>query len=203
VDIPEVEEVRRFLPGFKPAVALDPENPVTMGAFADPGYYMEFRREQQEAMERALELIPKVGREFGRRFGRGYGLLETVNMDGADTAIVTMGSLAGTVKEFLESKDGVGLVKVRVYRPFPFRELHEALRGVSRVVVVEKNVSIGYGEGALCTELKSMFYGRDDKPQVTGFVAGLGGRDVRPEDFDWMLERAEESPDQVHWVGLK
>jgi pyruvate ferredoxin oxidoreductase alpha subunit len=204
VDIPDKEIVEDFLPRFKPALTLDPETPITLGAFADPGSYTEFRYEQQKAMERALRVIEKVGEEFGEATGRSYGLVEGYNLEGAEVVIVTMGSLAGTVKEFIDSKAGdVGLLRIRAYRPFPKEEVTKALKDVQAIAVVEKDVSIGFGEGALFSEIKAALYDLKERPRVAGFIAGLGGRDVTFKDIAGIIDKAKEALAETTWVGLK
>lgn len=205
VEIPEDELVRRYLPPFEPAIALDPERPITLGAFADPGSYMEFRYVQQKAIERSLKTIEEAGREYGKLTGREYGLLEEFNMEDAEIALVTMGSLAGTVKAALNSMKNskVGLLRVRTFRPFPVEEIRRALGDVEKVAVIEKDVSIGLGEGVLFSEIKGALYGLDSRPTLAGFIAGLGGRDVTPEDIAGVVEKVEKGFEGVGWVGLK
>jgi pyruvate ferredoxin oxidoreductase alpha subunit len=205
VDIPEKALVEEYLPPFKPAIALDLDNPITLGAFAHPGTYMEFRYRQQKALERALKVIEAAGKEYGKLTGRQFGLVEKYNMEEADVVIVTMGSLSGTVKDTLNSlgNDRVGLLRVRAFRPFPMEEIKNALRDVQRVMVIEKDISIGLGEGALHSEIKGALYDLGNPPPVAGFIAGLGGRDVTPEDIKGLIKKVEDGFDGAAWVGLK
>ncbi len=205
VEIPDDDLVRKYIPAFKPAMALDPERPITLGAFADPGSYMEFRYVQQRAIERSLKAIQEAGREYGKLTGREYGLVEEFNMEDAEIALVTMGSLAGTVKATLNSmkNNRVGLLRVRTFRPFPLEEIRRVLGGVEKVAVIEKDISIGLGEGVLFSEIKGALYGMDSPPAVSGFVAGLGGRDVTLEDIAGVVEKVEKGFEGTGWVGLK
>lgn len=210
VEIPDAKKVGDFLPPYSPAFTLDPEEPFTMGSLGDPDYYMEFRRQQQQAMDRAMAVAEEVDREFEELFGRGYGLVEGYNLEDAEIVLVTMGSLAGTLEEVIDGMEDsrVGLLRVRLFRPFPRQKLLEALKKVKVVSVVEKDVSIGSNEGALFSELKSALYRSRLKPRALGFVVGLGGRDVTPEHVRAIVElsgRALEGREveEVSWIGLK
>ncbi len=210
VEIPDKESVEKFLPPYEPLYALDTENPLTMGSLGDPSYYMEFRKQQQEAMERALNVVEEVDREFKEVFGRGYGIIEGYNLDNAEIVLVTLGSVAGTIKEVIDSlgDSRVGLLKIRLFRPFPKEAVIKALARAKVVSVIEKDVSIGLGEGALFSELKGVLYNSDLKPKALGFVVGLGGRDVTPKNIKEIIEistRALEGKevDEVAWIGLK
>mgnify|MGYP001592084433 CR=1 FL=1 len=208
VEVPSEEMVEKYIPPFKPSVFLDHQEPMTQGAFAEPPYYTEFRREQEETMRRALEVIREADREYGRLTGRSYGLLEEYNTEGAEVVLVTMGSVAGTIKEVIDAlKVPVGLIKLKAYRPLPKRELLEALKGAKVVGVLEKDVSVGLGEGALFSELKGLLYRAAERPKLLGFIAGLGGRDITPKDIEGVIAKArkalKEEIEEVHWVGLK
>ncbi|MDD2638881.1 MAG: transketolase C-terminal domain-containing protein, partial [Methanothrix sp.] len=194
VDFLDEEMVREFLPPYRPEHILDPENPKTFGAFADPSWFTEFKYLQYQAMERSREKIAEVTREFEEVFGRGYGgLIDTYAMDDAEIALVTMGSIVGTVKEAIDDlrSEGVkvGLVKIRSYRPFPGDELKRALKDASVIASIEKDISMGY-EGALLTDLKGAFYNSSIRTPIIGFAVGLGGRDIGIKHVRAMVERA-------------
>ena len=208
VEVPDEEQVKRYLPELHLPHVLDPEQPVTMGSLGDPNYYMEFRKQQELAMENALRVAMQADEEFKEIFGRGYGLIEEYNLENAEIVLVTMGSLAGTIKETLDAlgDDGVGLLRIRLFRPFPKEAVRRALSRAKVVNVIEKDVSIGFGEGALMTELKSVLYGSDAR--IIGTVAGLGGRDITTEHIREAIERAKralhgESVEEIAWAGLK
>ncbi len=195
VELLDKEKVMAFLPPFKPADILDPANPMTFGAFADPSTYTEFRYQQFEAQQRAVSKIEQVAKEFGETFGRYYGgLIDTYHSEGAEIVIVTMGSVIGTVKDAIDGmrKEGisVGLVKVRSYRPFPVQALRSALKNAHVIAVLEKDVSIGY-EAGLLTDLKAAFYNSSIRTPIVGFTAGLGGRDITVKDIRRMVEKAK------------
>lgn len=209
VEVPDSEQVKKFLPPYKPKIVLDPGRPLTLGAYADPSTYTEFRYENEQAMQRALEVIKGVDKEYGKLFGRGYGLLEEYNTKNAEVVILTMGSVAGTIKEVIDRlKDrSVGLIRLRCYRPFPKKELLAALSRAKVVAVVEKDVSLGLGEGALFSEVKGLLYGAESKPKALNFIVGLGGRDVTPRAVEEIATKSrsalKRSVDEVTWAGLK
>jgi pyruvate ferredoxin oxidoreductase alpha subunit len=187
VDLPTQEEIDAYLPPYVPVNVLDAKDPISMGMYATPDYYTEFRYEIDRAMDRAKDLLVTAGREFGESVGRDYsGLVEEYRLEDADTAFVAMGSLCGTVKDAIdEMRDAgikAGLLKIRSYRPFPRAEIARALSAVSRVAVLEKNVSLGSGmKGAVGPEVKDALYGSGI--DVFCYVLGLGGRDVRKKDI--------------------
>ncbi|HPJ29842.1 MAG TPA: pyruvate synthase subunit PorA [Methanothrix sp.] len=199
VEFLDMEMVREFLPPFRPEHILDPKDPMTFGAFADPSWFTEFKYIQYQAMERARKKITEVSREFEEIFGRGYGgLIDTYAMDDAEIALVTMGSIVGTIKEAIDElrSEGVkvGLVKIRSYRPFPEEELKGALKDASVIATIEKDLSMGY-ESALLTDLKGAFYNSPIRTPIIGFAVGLGGRDIGIKHIRAMVEKVSKVPD--------
>lgn len=210
VEVPGKEQVKKFLPPYKPEIFLDPEKPITIGAYAGPESYTEFRYENEQAIQRALEVIKNVDKEYQKIFGRGYGILEEYNTKNAEIVLVTMGSVAGTIKEIIDKvkdKVSIGLVRVRCYRPFPKKEMLAALSKAKVVAVVEKDISLGLGEGALFSEIKGLLYNAKNKPKALNFIVGLGGRDVTPKMVEEMVEKAQlalkQEVSEVQWIGLK
>jgi pyruvate ferredoxin oxidoreductase alpha subunit len=206
VDIPDQEQVDAYLPPFNPYQKLDATDPISMGMYATPDYYMEFRYELDQAMARAAGAIEEAGRVFGEHFGRSYGsLVEKYRMDDADTALVAMGSICGTVKDAIDDMRAagrnVGLLKLRSFRPFPKEEVTRALDGVSKVAVLEKNISPGSAmKGAVGLEVKDALWktGID----VYSYVIGLGGRDVRKKDIAAVVDLAEQGRGDMFY-GLR
>jgi len=194
VEIPDQRRVDSFLPTYDPIVTLDVDNPysISFGGFGK--YYTAWRKEQQEASEKAREVIVEVDDEFARIFGRHYGgLIEQYRCEGAKAVILTLGAFTGTAREVVDEMraDGkaVGLIKVRAFRPFPVQQLRQALSGIRGAAVLDRDCSWGY-EGALATDLKAALYGLPDCPAVLGFIGGLAGSDVTPEHMKYMLEKA-------------
>lgn len=195
VDMLSQEQVDAFLPKFNPADRLDAKDPISFGMYATPEYYLEFRYEMDQAQKRAKDVIAKAGKEFGAKFGRDYSaLIEGHHLDDAETAIVAMGSICGTVKDAIDEMRAegkkVGLLKIRVFRPFPSEEIAKALSKVKRVAVLDKNISLGAKGGATAIEVRDAMYG--STTPVKGYVLGLGGRDIRKKDIKEIVALCEK-----------
>lgn len=175
------KEADAFLPKYKPLFKLDPQKPVTMGPVAFPDSYMDFKKQQQEAMESAIKEIIKVSTEFKKRFKRSYGngLIETYNLQGAKIAYVCMGSVCTTIRGVIDSlkKEGkkVGLIKIKCFRPFPTKEILKSIKNIKTLIIMDRAVSLG-NEGILYNELKAAL--QKQKTNLKGYVLGLGGRSI-------------------------
>ncbi|MFQ5647894.1 MAG: pyruvate ferredoxin oxidoreductase [Candidatus Aenigmatarchaeota archaeon] len=192
--------VERFLPPYKPPVSLNPAKPATMGPVGDPQYYMIFKKQQQDALEKAPEVIRAVNREFASLSGRawGNGLIEKVGLEGKSHAIITIGSVTGTARE-LADKLEIGIIKVKSLRPFPAEELRQACSGLESIGVIEKDISFG-ANGALYDEVKAALYTLDTRPKVSGFIAGLGGRDITLKDMESVMKKIKAGKEGTEWV---
>ncbi len=222
--VPEEEKVPQFLKPFKPAYALDPQNPANLNTVTLPDVrmdvtgemahgYMEIRYLLQEDMRAALTVAQQTEDSFKEVFGRGgNALLEPYRCDDAEYIVVGLGSLTYQLHDVVDSlRDeglNIGVLGVRLYRPFPDQALADALRHARGVIVIEKALSYGY-EGALCSDLKAALYEHiEDKnraPIVKGLIAGIGGREIRTPDLTATLRAyiagtLEEGP---NWIGLK
>lgn len=187
VDIPEAAEVDSFLPVYKPTEYLDIANPKTFGVLAEPQWYAETRFKIQETLEESKAVIEQTANEFKAKFGRYYGgLIDTYRMDDAERVFVAMGSLVGTLKDTVDDLrakgEKVGILKIRSYRPFPKEKILDVCKHVKELLVLEKAFSYGSG-GMLQEELRAAFYGKKNQPIISGFVLGLGGRDVPPSSL--------------------
>ena len=196
-----------FLPPFKPELYLTPKNPLTFGVLAEPDWYMETRYSLQKAIEASTDMIEEVADQFKKTFGRYQGgLVEKYRLDGAETAIVSMGSVVGTIKEVVDAlRDKgkkVGVLKIRAFRPFPKEAIYDALKNVKNVIVMEKAISLG-ATGILYDEIKAALYGRASQPRVSGFIAGLGGRDIPKESIMKVIEKGEAGISDNVFVDLK
>jgi len=194
VDVLTQADVDKFLPKFAPTERLDANDPMSFGMYATPEYYLEFRYEMDRALKESQEIIRKAGKEFGAMFGRDYSApVEGYLLDDAETAIVAMGSICGTTKDAIDEMRAegkkVGLLKIRVFRPFPTEEVAKMLSHVRRVAVLDKNISLG-SKGAGALEVRDALYGSGIP--VTGFIIGLGGRDVRKKDIKEVVARTEQ-----------
>jgi pyruvate ferredoxin oxidoreductase alpha subunit len=207
VDLPSQAEVDVFLPPYDPIYKLDIDNPTTMGAYADPEKYMETRYMIQETMKKSLSIIEEVARDFESSFGRSsYGLFEKYRVDDASTVVVALGSMAGTIKdvvdELRDQGEKVGILRLICYRPFPKEALYEALSAAENIVIMEKDISLG-GSGAVATDMKAVFYGREACPRISGFILGLGGRDITVDDIKITISKAQHQVADADFVGLK
>jgi len=196
-DIPSKDLVDKFLPPYNPPYKLDVDNPLSFGLLGDPTVYMETRFAIQKTMEDVLGKIPEVSSEFKKVFGRD--LLQSVEpyrIEDAEVVLIAMGSVCGTIKDIIDEErqkgKKVGLLRIITYRPFPKEAIYRFLRNIPFVGVVEKAISLGL-DGPLYTEIKSLF-GKSDSNKISGFVAGLGGRDIRKDTVRKILEltRQEE-----------
>lgn len=194
----EQELTDNFLPPFQPEDILDPENPKTFGAFAAPDTYEEFRYLQEQAMQKTLPKIEAVAKEFEEVFGRFHGgLIDGYMLDDAEIIVMSMGSILGTVKDVVDEYrargEKIGVLKVRSFRPFPKKQVCEAVKNAHAVVVLDKNISIGTNEGALFTETKSCLYNSKVRVPVIGYTVGHGGRDIRAESIAKVIEETKKA----------
>ncbi len=184
VEIPDQSLADAFLPRYQPEFRLDPKDPHSFGCLTQPEYFMEFRHKIQKSMLQGKAVSERVDGEFGRAFGRKYGLIEAYRCEGADLILVTSGTVASTARVVVdalrEKGQRVGMVKVRLFRPFPKEELWEVLREAEKVAVVDRNVSFGVG-GIFAHELRAAFCNEKTRPPIYSYIAGLGGRDVTPK----------------------
>ncbi len=210
VDMPEQSEVDDFLGEFKPNyVTLDPNKPATLGSFGFPEHYTEFRFAQWVAMEQAKKVIDEVFEEFEKKFGRKYRKVMPEHTEDADIIFVTMGSMSGTMREYIKKLRAqgkkVGMVKITVFRPFPKEELIEALQNAKVVAVVERNISMGFA-GAVYGELAATFANKSKKPKFVDFIVGLGGRDITFNTLESVYKVAEKAltqdVDDVNWIDV-
>ena len=162
--------------------------PITIGALDLQDYFFEHKRQESEAMRNALTVIPEIGKEFAELFGRSYGFFEPYKTDDAEAAIVVMGSTAGTAKEVVDKMRGegkkVGLLKIRVFRPFPAEQIADALSHIKVVGVMERADGVNAQSGPLYPEICSCLYDANSRPTLTDFIYGLGGRDIKPIDIE-------------------
>jgi len=186
------EDVDSFLPERDPVYPLDVDHPVTMGCVGVPEYYPEIKFQQEVATQKSITKIKEIFKEFNEAFGRNYDILEPYQMDDAEIALLAIGSASGTAKvavDLLRKKGvNIGLVKMRLFRPLPVKELQELLGSLKAVGVVDRHISFGAIGGALNMEVRAALYELRSKPHVMGFPTGLGGRDIRVEHFIKMAE---------------
>jgi pyruvate ferredoxin oxidoreductase alpha subunit len=187
--------IDQFLPPYKPLHRLHPDQPVTMGAFALPSIFAEAKKAQEVALQSSMPKILETWKAFGDLTGRYYHPIETYKAEDADTLLITMGSFGETasvaVDRMREENRSVGLVKIRLWRPFPFDDFRKAVAGVKNLVVIDRAVSLGGPGGPVAGEIKAALYGEENRPSIYNFVAGISGRDVAPSDYVKMVDKAE------------
>jgi pyruvate ferredoxin oxidoreductase alpha subunit len=205
VDVPSQSEVDAFLPPFEPRQALDPANPVSIGAMVGPEAFMEVRYLAHHKQLRALQLIPQLSAAFRAQFGRNSGgLIRTYRTEGAETIVVSLGSVNGTVQEVVdemrEAGVPIGSVGICSFRPFPLAALREALQQTKRIVVLEKCLAVGLG-GIVSDGVRKALSGI----QLKGYtvIAGLGGRAITRASLRQLFEdAAADELEQVTFLDL-
>ncbi|MBT8172322.1 pyruvate ferredoxin oxidoreductase [Candidatus Bathyarchaeota archaeon] len=209
--VPKVMNHEGKLVPFK----LDPANPVTIGPLDLHDYYFEHKRQQEEAMRKALGVIKKVHDEYAKQSGRSYGngLVEAYKLDDAEIATVCIGSTAGTVKtvvdELRENGIKAGLLRIRTFRPLPIQDIINHLSGKKAVAVMDRACSFGGNGGPLFHEIRHSIYDLTDRPQLVNYIYGLGGRDMQPYMIDDIykdlqkIATTDQSEKIVQFIGLR
>jgi len=214
VELLEDEKVRDFVGKYKNSYPLlDVDSPVTYGPLDLFDYYFEHKRQQIEAMEKVPQIIQKVGEEFGKLSGRTYSLMEEYKTEDADLIVVAAGSTAGTVKTAVEElrEEGVkaGLLKIRVFRPFPVVKICQVLREAKAVAVLDRSVSFGAQGGPIFLEVRSALFEEEKRLPVVDYIYGLGGRDISIEQIKGVYRNLQKIADMgkvkklVDCVGLR
>ncbi len=190
--LPEQSEVDEFLPSFSYPFPLDPKRPVSMGDFAPPVIFTEAKWAQEINLEKSKEVILKVWKEFGDKFGRYYNPVECYRCDDCDTLLMTMGSFSETamttIDKMRSAGEKVGLLHIRLWRPFPYEELRKIAGEANTLIILDRAISLGFA-GPVASEIKSALYPLPRKPKIVSFVGGLGGRDISPADFEELINR--------------
>ncbi|MBW1970555.1 MAG: pyruvate ferredoxin oxidoreductase [Deltaproteobacteria bacterium] len=208
VDVPDQDLVDRFLPPFSPRIELNTSDPFALGQMAPPTVYMEMRHDIQKAMEQVPEIFSKVEQEFAAIFGRSYGPVERVHCDDAQVIMVVTGTAASTCRKVISDLrsqgEKVGMLKLKMFRPFPTDLIRENLGSVQKVAVVDRNFSFG-ASGIFAQEIRAALCNRNGHPPVFGYITGLGGRDVTPEilaEIYWKTKNSALPENESVWVGL-
>lgn len=194
--LPEQDEVDKFLPKNNYPLPLDPAKPVSMGDFAPPVIYTEAKWAQEVNLRAAKEVILRCWNEFGNQFQRYYSPVECYHCEDADVLLLTMGSFSETASIAIDKmrKEGksVGLLKLRLWRPFPFMEIRQAVKDADVLIILDRALSFGGPGGPVCSEIRSALYSEEKKPKVISFVGGLGGRDITVGGFEEIVNRGIE-----------
>ncbi len=209
---PEQSDVDRFLPPNQYPLPLDPDKPVAMGDFGPPIIYTEAKWAQDVNLRASKKVILECWEKFSEIFQRHYYPIESYHSKGAKILLLTMGSFSETamlaIDKVREEGKDVGLIKLRLWRPFPFAELRQAVKDAAVLIVLDRAISFGGPGGAVCSELKSALYHETKKPKVVSFVGGLGGRDISISGFEYIINRGIEitekgSPNEFEIFGVR
>ena len=199
VDVPEEEQVAKFLPPYEPRQVLDPEHPMSIGAMVGPEAFTEVRYLAHHKQKQARELIPQVQKEFEKIFGRqSGGLIHTYHCDDADTIIVALGSVVGTLKDVVDERraqgEKIGVLSICSFRPFPFEAVGNALKNAKTIISFEKAFQVGIG-GIVSSHIFHSLRDIDPDlhPDLYEVIAGLGGRNITKHSIHDMLDSAQKN----------
>ncbi len=200
--------VKEYLPPFKPLQTLYPDKVVSMGAFGMPEIYTEQKYVHDKALWDSKPVVIEAWNEMAKLTGRQYKPVETYKTEGAETLIFAMGSICETaslaVDAMREAGEKVGLVKLRLWRPFPMEEVKQVLSSAKDVIVLDRAVSVGAPSAPVTSEIRSLMYHEPQRPKVHCTIAGLGGRDVTPEDVTNMVKQSlSETEYDSHFYGVR
>ncbi|MBU2515273.1 pyruvate ferredoxin oxidoreductase [bacterium] len=209
VDIPDQEAVDSWLPAYEPTEFLDPDNPRAFNGLVMPDNYMEIRYKLHQAHEKAKGIVNEVSDSFGQSFGRYYGATEAVDCEDADTVLIISSSATSparlVTRELREQGRKIGLLKIRMFRPFPTEEIIAILKGKKKAIVIDRNCSWGKG-GIFADEIRGVIANLKDMPLVYSYITGLGGRSITPALIHEIVAEAENSEPAKElsvWKGLK
>lgn len=214
VDFLDDEVVKNFVGDYQPNnPLLDPEKPLTYGPLDLYDYYFEHKRQQAEDIKNSKPIILDVAREFEKISGRPYGLFESYQLEDAETAIVALSSTAGTAKEVVDEMRAkgkrVGLLKPRVFRPFPYQEIAKALSHLKAVAILDRSDSFGAFGGPLFTEIRSAMMEFGKIPENIDIIYGLGGRDINEQDIEGVynqldaIAKSGKVKERIQYLGVR
>jgi len=220
VIIPSVAQIKKYLPAYKPAKGtyLDPEKPVTLGSFASPAHYMELRQELHDDLRKSAEMInqeyeilkqiiPDAIKQKEEATRHNTALTEYYGPRNPKTVLIAMGSVVGTIKDVIDQenkglslKGGVGILKIKCYRPFPEKEILELIKKADNVAVIEKAISLGATDGPLTLDVKAAAKNHC-LAKIQGFIVGLGGRDITSQMIKTIIQKAKLNSDKMEFIG--
>jgi len=212
IEILDDAEVKKFVGEYKPKdYLLNFDRPITVGALDLQDYYFEHRRQLAEAMKVSKDIILNIAKDYAKISGRSYGLFESYKMEDAKVAIIALGSTAGTTKVVVDNlrAKGVkaGLIKPRVFRPFPKEEIADALKGLDAVAVMDRSDAINGQEGPLCVEIKAALYDKGLNKPVLNYIYGLGGREIKLDEIESIYkdlgDASKVKKNSVTYLGVR
>ena len=208
IDVPDQEMVDRFLPPPSPRIRMDTADPCAVNQLVTPAAYMEMRYNTQLAMEEAQRCLVQIEKEFETIFNRAHGLVEAIHCEDAEIIMVTTGTVTSTCRQVLADLrsrgEKVGLFKLKLFRPLPADLISRHLKSAPKIAVIDRNISFGAG-GIFAQEIRAALCNQDPHPQVFGYVAGLGGRDITPDTLVEIYKNTKENPApaaETIWIGL-
>jgi len=196
ITFPPKEKVKAYLPPYETKHKLDINAPMSIGCLGAPEVYSEAKKATDDALVNSKSHIIRCFNEFEKIFGRKYNVVETYKSEDAETIIVLMGSITETamtaVDEMREAGEKVGLVRLRLWRPFPVEEFKAAVKNAKHLAVVDRHITPGFPEGPVGTEVRALLFHDENRPRISNFVLGLGGRDVTRNHFKYIVEQVKE-----------
>ncbi|MBF0450971.1 MAG: pyruvate ferredoxin oxidoreductase [Candidatus Magnetomorum sp.] len=208
VDVPDQDTVDSFLPALSPHIQLDLNHPNAIGQMAPPAFYMEMRHSIQQAMQSVPEHFHQVEETFAKIFDRQYGPVSAYKCDDADLIFVMAGTAASTCRQAVDDLRAagkkVGVLKLKMFRPFPCLYVRKYLETAQKVMVLDRNCSFGIG-GIFAQELRSALYLNKRRPAIYSYISGMGGRDITVDHFMEMFDRtqtADYPEDESIWIAL-
>lgn len=213
VEVPDQQKVDEFLPPLVMSPRIDPEKPMTYGPFVIGEMGTEYRFKQSAATERAKSKIDEIDRTFKQHFGRSYGgQIEEYRTSDAEMVLLAVGSCVSTAKVAIDHKREagikIGLVNVRMFRPFPKERLIKVLQGKRAIGAIDRNIAFGWNCGALFMEIKSALYEINDRPPILNFVCGLCGSDITVKHIERAIDQIDKAGrgqryQEVTWLDLE
>ncbi len=209
VDVPDQDEADRFLPPYEARFQLDPAAPCSFGPLVPPAVYMEMRHDMAAAMDSALANFSRIEDDFEQIFGRRYGTVEAIACEDAEIVFVTSGTITSTARLVLENLrargEKPGILKIKLFRPFPVEDVRKALKGAKKIAVIDRNFSFG-ASGIFAQEVRAALCNAPSQAPVFGYIAGIGGRDVTPEVLEeiyWKTKNSAAPERESIWIGLQ
>jgi pyruvate ferredoxin oxidoreductase alpha subunit len=204
------QEIQKFIGEYKPVYnLLNIEEPITVGSLVLTDYYIEHKKAQHEAMKNAVKVIKDIGKDFGKVFGREYDMIEKYKTDDADYILICLGSTAGTTKVAIEElrQEGIkaGLVKIRVFRPFPAEDIVNAVKNAKSIAILDRSESLSTQAGPVATEVKSALYDAGLNIPVKPYIYGLGGREIYIDQIKNVYKAIKDlkKTEPVSYLGVK
>jgi pyruvate ferredoxin oxidoreductase alpha subunit len=210
VKILDDDVVKKFVGERNPdRFLLDVKNPYTIGPLALPDYYFEIKRQQEEAIMNAKRIYLEVGEDLSKLTGNKYPYFEEYRIEDATAVIIVLASAAGTAKDAIDEMrvDGkkVGLLKPKLFRPFPYKEIRDAVKNIPVIGVLDRSISFG-SYAPLYTEIRNSLFELENKPKLQSYIFGLGGKDIFKSDIKQIFEEllsGKVNPEEQKYIGLR